>query len=204
MINAPVSQRDWSAHPPLLHPPYASTALRAPTKPLVPLAHGLAETSGPVFGHDSVGPLDHDLDAQREAQRRTARRAHHRHRPRPRRGRTPGSAIALIEIWQANAGRPLRHNSRPAPRAARSRTSSAPAAALTDDDGALPASYRSSPAPIPGAITSTPGGPPHPLFAVRSGIRHPRLVTQMYFPGDPLFALDPIYPSAPPRARASA
>ena len=61
MINAPVSQRDWNSHPPLIHPPYTSTVLRGPTKPLIPLAHGLAELSGPVFGHESVQALDGDL-----------------------------------------------------------------------------------------------------------------------------------------------
>ena len=58
MINAPVSKRDWESHPPLIHPPYTSTVLRGPTKPLVPLAHGLAESTGPVYGHESVQALD--------------------------------------------------------------------------------------------------------------------------------------------------
>jgi hypothetical protein len=61
MINAPVSQRDWNSHPPLIHPPYTSTVLRGPTKPLIPLAHGLAESTGPVFGHESVQALDSDM-----------------------------------------------------------------------------------------------------------------------------------------------
>ena len=57
----PFTPRDWESHPPLLHPDYKSTRLRAPTKPLVPLKQGLSEVTGPVFGQDAIGPLDHDL-----------------------------------------------------------------------------------------------------------------------------------------------
>ena len=53
--------RDWNEHPPYRHEGYRSTALRAPTKPLVPLAETLSELTGPVFGHSAVGPLDADL-----------------------------------------------------------------------------------------------------------------------------------------------
>jgi len=53
--------RGWSVHPPYLHESYKSTALRSPSKPLVPLAQTLSEPTGPVFGHDALGPLDDDL-----------------------------------------------------------------------------------------------------------------------------------------------
>ena len=104
MINAPVSRRDWSAHPPLLHPPYTSTVLRAPTKPLYPLAHGLAESTGPVFGHESIGALDRDL----------TRNGRRNGEPLGERIVVTGRVMdedgrpvrnTLIEIWQANAAR---------------------------------------------------------------------------------------------------
>ena len=96
-MNAPmklaaISPRDWSTHPPYLHAGYKSTTLRGPKRPLVPLKHTLSELTGPVYGHESVGPLDADLTTQRRSQRRAARRAHRRCRPRARRGGPPGSA----------------------------------------------------------------------------------------------------------------
>ena len=53
--------RDWDAHPPFIFPGYKSTVLRGPTKPLIPLRETLSELTGPVYGHESVGPLDADL-----------------------------------------------------------------------------------------------------------------------------------------------
>ena len=53
--------RDWESQPPYRYANYKSTALRGPTKPLVPLKQTLSELTGPVYGHESVGPLDHDL-----------------------------------------------------------------------------------------------------------------------------------------------
>ncbi|HXT37608.1 MAG TPA: protocatechuate 3,4-dioxygenase subunit beta, partial [Chloroflexota bacterium] len=52
--------------PEYLHLPYASTAKRAPSKPLILLPHTLSEVTGPVFGHDRIGPNDHDLTRQHE------------------------------------------------------------------------------------------------------------------------------------------
>ena len=56
-----VSPRDWGAHPPYVYPGYRSTTLRGPKRPLIPLKHTLSELTGPVFGHECVGPLDSDL-----------------------------------------------------------------------------------------------------------------------------------------------
>ncbi len=56
-----VRARDWSSHPPYVYPDYKSTVLRGPKRPLVPLRHTLSELTGPVYGHESVGPLDSDL-----------------------------------------------------------------------------------------------------------------------------------------------
>jgi len=58
---APTIRRDWHSHPPLIHPPYKSSVTRGPTKPLVPIAASLAQMTGPVYGHDALSELDHDL-----------------------------------------------------------------------------------------------------------------------------------------------
>ena len=56
-----LSPRDWSSQPAYRDSGYKSTALRGPTKPLIPIKAGLSELTGPVYGHDSVGRLDADL-----------------------------------------------------------------------------------------------------------------------------------------------
>src|SRR5262245_5406227 len=100
-----MSQRsplDWTVHPPYLHADYTSTVKRSPSQPLVPRPETLSEFTGPVFGAEVIGPLDHDLtkNAIRDAE------------PIGERiivtGRVlddAGRAIrgALLEIWQANA-----------------------------------------------------------------------------------------------------
>src|SRR3954452_18827589 len=58
---AAYTSRDWQSHPPYLHEAYRSTVLRAPKKPLVPIPQTLSELTGPVYGHEAVGALDHDL-----------------------------------------------------------------------------------------------------------------------------------------------
>ena len=94
--------RDWASHPPYLSPAYRSTVLRAPGKPLVPMPQTLSEITGPVYGHESVGPLDHDLTRNAVVNGAplgerivvTGRVLDEAGRPVP---------DALIEIWQANA-----------------------------------------------------------------------------------------------------
>ena len=94
--------RDWDAHPPYVYPAYKSTTRRGPTKPLVPLRHTLSEVTGPVYGHDAVGPLDHDL----------TRNAARNGEPLGERIVVTGRVLdedgrpvrgTLIEVWQANA-----------------------------------------------------------------------------------------------------
>ena len=54
--------------PPFLYEEYRATRTRAPKRPLVPLAHTLSEITGPVYGHERVGELDHDLTRQHEGE----------------------------------------------------------------------------------------------------------------------------------------
>ena len=198
MINAPVSKRDWDSHPPLLHPPYASTILRAPTQPLIPLPHGVAESTGPVYGAASCGPLDADLtrngrrNGEPLGERIVVTGRVFDEDGRPVRG-------AMIEVWQANAcGRyvhsvdqhdaPLDPNFLGAGRC------------VTDEYGAY-RFYTIKPGAYPWRNHFNAWRPNHIHFSLFGSSVAARLVTQMYFPGDPLLALDPIYQGTPEAAR---
>jgi protocatechuate 3,4-dioxygenase beta subunit len=183
--------------PPYLYPDYRSTALRAPQRPLVILPHTLTELSGPLFGHESVGVLDHDLTRQ------------HAREPLGERIIVAGRVLdedgrplrnTLIEIWQANAaGRYLHEWDRhPAPL---DPNFTGAGRCLTDDEGR----YRFvtvKPGAYPWKNHPNAWRPAHIHFSLFGRAFVQRLVTQMYFPGDPLFGQDPIFNSVrDPRAR---
>jgi len=193
-----LSPRDWASHPPSLSPAYASSVLRSPTRPLIPIAASLAELAQPVYGHDMIGALDHDLT--RNAARNGAplgeriivagRVLDDQGRPVPH---------TLIEVWQANAaGRYIhridQHDAPLAPNfLGAGRT-------LTDAQGR----YRLltiKPGAYPWGNHPNAWRPQHIHFSLFGAHLGSRLVTQMYFPGDPLLELDPIYNSAPAGAR---
>jgi len=191
---APLAPRDWKTQPPYVYPDYKSTAKRGPTRPLVPLKSALAQRHAPVYGHEDLGALDHDLT--RNAARNGAplgERIVVTGRVLDEDGRP--AANTLVEVWQANAaGRyvhkvdqhdaPLDPNFLGAGRC------------LTDKDGR----YRFLTIK-PGAYPwqNHPNGwrPNHIHFSLFGEYFASRLVTQMFFPGDPLLALDPIFLSAP-------
>ena len=54
-------QRDRDIHPPACTPLYKTSVLRSPRIPLWSLQNSLSEVTGPAFGRDELGPLDHDL-----------------------------------------------------------------------------------------------------------------------------------------------
>ena len=161
------------------------------------LPEELHRLDGPVFGDEAIGELDNDLTRQ------------HAGEPLGERiivtGRVldeDGRPIAgtLVEVWQANAGGATGTRSTSTRRRS-TRTSPAPAAASPTTTAAT-ASSRSSPARTRGATTRTPGGRAHIHFSVFGRAFTQRLVTQMYFPGDPLFEFDPIFHSVrDPKAR---
>jgi protocatechuate 3,4-dioxygenase, beta subunit len=176
--------------PQYLHPDYRSSVKRAPTRPLIPLPHSLAERTGPVFGQDCVGPNDCDLTAQ------------HTGAPLGERIAVSGRVLdesgrpvrdALIEVWQANAaGRYLhkmdQHNAPLDP------NFSGCGRTLTDADGRY--QFLSiKPGAYPWGNHANAWRPAHIHFSIFGVGLLSRLVTQMYFPGDPLLALDPIYNS---------
>ena len=186
-----------AAHPPYLHAEYASTRKRSPSRPLLVIPHTLSELTGPVYGHESARPEEADLPRQ-GAGEPVGERIIVTGRVTDEDGRPV--ANTLVEIWQANAAGRYVHvrDQHPAPL---DPNFLGAGRVVTDAEGR----YR--------FVTVKPGAYPwrnHPN-AWRPAHIHlslfgpsflTRLVTQMYFPGDPLFAFDPIFNSIPdPRAR---
>jgi protocatechuate 3,4-dioxygenase beta subunit len=183
--------------PPYLYPDYRSTELRAPKRPLLLLPHTLSELTGPAFGDDAVGELDHDLTRQRAGDPLGERILVHG-RVVDRDGRPVRST--LVEVWQANAAGRYRHDvdRHPAPL---DPNFEGAGRTLTDDEGR----YRFvtvKPGAYPWRNHPNAWRPAHIHFSLFGRAFTNRLVTQMYFPGDPLFAFDPIFQSIrDPKAR---
>lgn len=190
--------RDWKSHPRYIEPGYKSTALRGPTKPLIPLKHTLSELTGPVYGQDSVGPLDADLtrNGRRSGEPLgeriivTGRILDENGRPVPN---------TLIEVWQANAaGRYIhkadQHNAPLDP------NFFGGGRCLTDAQGHY-RFYTVKPGAYPWGNHANAWRPNHIHFSLFGPSFLTRLVTQMYFPGDPLLDLDPIYLALPSGVR---
>ena len=188
----PYSRHRPGTQPPAPYAPYTSTAKRSPTKPLIFLPHTLSEITGPVYGHDVIAELDNDLTRQHGGEPLgeriivTGRVLDSNGRPIPN---------TLVEIWQANAaGRYLHHRDRhPAPL---DPNFSGAGRTLTDETGA----YRFvtiKPGAYPWFNHDNAWRPQHIHFSIFGRAFLTRLVTQMYFPGDPLFAYDPIFQSIP-------
>ena len=181
--------------PPYDYPAYTSTVYRAPRRPLVTIAEGASELSEPVYGHQPVDELDADLTRQ------------HAGEPQGQRIFVSGRVLdsdgrpvrkALVEIWQANAAGRYAHevDDHPAPL---DPNFTGAGRCLTDGEG----HYR--------FVTVKPGAypwknhynawrPAHIHFSLFGTGFTNRLVTQMYFPDDPLFPFDPIYNSIPDEA----
>jgi protocatechuate 3,4-dioxygenase beta subunit len=190
--------RDWRAHPPYVYPAYRSTELRGPRQPLVPIPQTLSELTGPVYGHESVGPLDADLTKNGA---KTGEPLGERIIVTGRVLDEGGRAIpnTLIEIWQANAaGRYVHHADQHA--APLDPNFFGGGRCVTDGEGR----YRFltiKPGAYPWLNHRNAWRPNHIHLSLFGPTIATRLVTQMYFPGDPLFALDPIFQSTPEDAR---
>lgn len=195
----PVGYRrdNLEADPPYLHPDLKATRLRAPKQPLIALRHTLSETTGPVYGHGTIGELDHDLTRQ------------HRGEPIGQRITLSGRVLdgngrpvrnSLIEVWQANAAGRYVH---------KWDTYDAPVdpnftgagRCLTDGEGRYQF-VTIKPGPYPFGNHHNAWRPAHVHFSVFGRAFVTRLVTQMYFPGDPLHDQDPVFNSLrDPKAR---
>lgn len=195
MANEP---RDWSVHPPMLDSAYKSTVLRAPTRPLVNIRQALPETTGPGFTGFNIGEFEHDLT-----------------RNAVRDGPVLGERIivsgqvidgdesplpnVMIELWQANAagrylhrldghGAPLDSNFSGAGR-------------IITDAGGWYRFTTIKPGAYPWGNHDNAWRPAHIHFSILGFSIATRLITQMYFPGDPLLELDPIFLSVPEISR---
>ena len=184
-------------NPPLLSPEYRSTVRRAPGRPLVVLPHSLTELTGPVFGESRVGALDHDLTRQHPGEPLGERIIVHGRvldgdgRPIPH---------ALVEVWQANAAGRYAHSGdrHPAPL---DPNFTGAGRCLTDRDGGYQF-VTVKPGAYPWRNHDNAWRPAHIHFSLFGRAFVQRLVTQMYFPGDPLFDQDPIFNSVPdPKVR---
>ena len=190
--------RDWSSQPAYIAPDYKSTVLRGPTKPLIPLPRSLSELTGPVYGAESVA--GHDADLTRNGRRNgdplgeriivSGRVLDENGRPLP---------DTLLEIWQANAAGRYIH-------------------ATDQHDAPIDPNFFGGGRCVTGSggryrfMTIKPGAypwpnhhnawrPNHIHFSLFGPSFVTRLVTQMYFPGDPLLALDPIFLATPAEVR---
>jgi protocatechuate 3,4-dioxygenase, beta subunit len=176
-------------------PPYLSSIPRSPRMPLVLLPETLTERTGPVFGQGLLRERDNDLTAQHAGDPIGERIVVHGRvldeDGRPIRG-------ALVEVWQANASGRYQH---------KVDTHDAPldpnftgaGRTLTDEHGhywfktVKPGAY-------PWGNHNNAWRPAHIHFSLFGAGILSRLITQMYFPGDPLQPLDPIFNSIPDAA----
>jgi protocatechuate 3,4-dioxygenase beta subunit len=179
-----------TGQPPYFWPDYVSTRLRAPLEPLVIAPQTLSELTGPAFGEGDVGELDHDLTRQHDGEP-LGERIIVSGRVTDRHGRAVRSA--LIEIWQANAAGRYIHDGDQHPAPLDPNFTGA-GRCLTDDDGV----YRFvtvKPGAYPWRNHDNAWRPAHIHLSLFGRAFTNRLVTQMYFPGDPLFVQDPIFQS---------
>ena len=182
--------RDRAWHPAPLAPSYKSTLLRAPRNALLSMPATPSETSGPVFGHDILGPLDHDLirnyakdGGEAIGQRIVVYGRVLDEDARPVRG-------ALLEVWQANAGGRYRHH-KEGYVAAIDPNFGGCGRVITDEDGAYAfRTIRPGAYPWPNGVNDW--RPAHIHFSVFGEAFGQRLVTQMYFEGDPMIRQCPI------------
>ena len=174
--------------PACLHLPYISSIKRAPTKPFVRIPFTLSEVTGPSVKPETVQPKASDLTRQ------------HSGEPIGERIIVSGRVLdenarplsnTLVEIWQANAAGRYnhdvdQHNAPPDP------NFTGCGQALTDSEGR----YRFvtiRPGEYPWRNHYNAWRPAHIHFSLFGPAFATRLVTQMYFPGDPLIPFDPIF-----------
>jgi protocatechuate 3,4-dioxygenase, beta subunit len=180
------------SQPPLSYPAYTSNVLRSPTRPLIKVPPNMRDLGAPVYGDLPVGSADADLNR------------HHAGEPLGERIIVTGRVLdedgrpvpqTLVEIWQANAAGRYFHalDDHPAPL---DPNFTGAGRAVTDAEGR----YRFltiKPGAYPWRNHPNAWRPAHIHFSLFGHSFESRLVTQMYFPNDPLFPHDPILQSIP-------
>ncbi|HJV88274.1 MAG TPA: protocatechuate 3,4-dioxygenase subunit beta [Noviherbaspirillum sp.] len=182
-------QRDRSVHPPAYTPDYKTSVLRSPKNALISLQNSLSEITGPVFSPEELGLLDNDLirnyakDGLPIGERIIVHGFVRDELGRPVRN-------ALVEVWQANAGGRYRHK-KDQYIAPIDPNFGGCGRMLTDDDGYY--FYRTiKPGPYPWRNRVNDWRPSHIHYSLSGSGWAQRLITQMYFEGDPLIATCPI------------
>jgi protocatechuate 3,4-dioxygenase beta subunit len=180
--------RDW--HPKAFTPDYKSSVVRSPQRALISFPNSLSEFTGPAFGHNMLGELDNDLirNFARPGHSAIGERIVVQGRILDENGRgVPG---VLLEFWQANAGGRYRHK-REGYLAPLDPDFGGCGRAITGDDGSY--AFRTiKPGPYPWPNGVNDWRPSHIHFSVFGSGFAQRLITQMYFEGDPLIPLCPI------------
>jgi protocatechuate 3,4-dioxygenase beta subunit len=188
----PYRRHDENGQPTSLYPAYGATVRRAPRKPLVVLPQSLSEITGPVYGHDDIAEADSDLTRQ-HAGEPLGERIIVRGRVLDDSGRPVPHT--LLEIWQANAAGRYRHK-RDHHRAPLDPNFSGSGRTLTDANGCYQF-VTIKPGAYPWDNHDNAWRPAHIHFSLFGRAFATRLITQMYFPGDPLLLYDPIVQSIP-------
>ncbi|HEV8410049.1 MAG TPA: protocatechuate 3,4-dioxygenase subunit beta [Gemmatimonadaceae bacterium] len=193
MAAIPVYRRPYvNTQPEYFYAPYHSTAKRAPSQPLIIAPQTLSEVTGPLFGHGDVAPDDNDLTRQHagaplgERIIVSGRVLDENGRPVPH---------TLVELWQCNAAGRYRHvnDQHDAPL---DPNFTGCGRALTDEHGQY--QFKTiKPGAYPWRNHYNAWRPAHIHFSLFGRAFVQRLITQMYFPGDPLLAYDPMYTSVP-------
>jgi len=193
MSDAPFNRRDINWHPTALYPDYRSTIFRAPSHKLIHFDPTLTEMSGPTFGQNKLGPLDNDLIVNYATAGESAIGS--RIFVHGKLMDEDGKAVPnkLIEVWQANAGGRYRHKN-DSYLAPLDKNFGGCGRCLSDETGAF--SFRTIvPGPYPWPNGGNDWRPAHIHFSVFGDGFAQRLITQMYFEGDPHIPLCPIVQS---------
>ncbi|MBH9987299.1 protocatechuate 3,4-dioxygenase subunit beta [Bartonella sp. W8098] len=193
-MNGRFIQRDRDWHPPAYTPQYKTSVLRSPRNALLSLGPTISEMTGPVFGHDLLGELDNDLIRNYA---KTGSPIGQRIVVYGRVLDENGNGIpgALLEFWQANAGGRYRHK-KETYLAEIDPNFGGCGRTITDENGFYmfrtikPGAY-----PWPNGVNDW--RPAHIHFSIFGHAFAQRLITQMYFEGDPMIWQCPIVKTIP-------
>jgi protocatechuate 3,4-dioxygenase beta subunit len=190
-------QRDRTWHPPAFAPAYKTTVLRSPQKALLSFDNTLSEITGPMFGHSLLGELDNDLlhNFARPGESAIGERIVVYGKVLDERGK--GVDGVLLEFWQANAGGRYRHQ-REGYIAPLDPNFGGCGRTISGEDGSY-ALRTVKPGPYPWPNGVNDWRPSHIHFSVFGHGFAQRLITQMYFEGDPLIWQCPIVRTIPDR-----